>query len=341
MFHGLDASSLLPGAVLFKRYVVEEALGEGGVGIVVAARDRVLRRRVAIKCLRQVQPHSRALALRFLREARAMARLESAHTVRIFDARPGVLIMEYLHGVDVARLLKQHGRLTPREAVLLVLQACDALAEAHQLGIVHRDLKLENLFVTRRAGSESGKYIKVLDFGLSKVLSDHEQPTEGVTLTETQCVLGSVEFMSPEQSRSARDVDHRTDIWALGVILFMLLSGKNPFARRFVSEVRCAVLAGEIPDLRSLCDELPAGLEDVVARCLRVNRDERYDSIRSLARALLRYAGERRRSAYAFATQRDAESQPGEEAPSSSPIRSRIGQFFSPGKKGRAKAPFP
>jgi eukaryotic-like serine/threonine-protein kinase len=339
MFHGLDASSLLPGALLFRRYVVEEPLGEGGVGIVVAARDRVLRRRVAIKCLRQVQPHSRALALRFLREARAMARLESAHTVRIFDARPGALIMEYLRGVDVARLLNQHGRLTSREAVPLLLQACDALAEAHQLGIIHRDLKLENLFVTRRAGSETGKYIKVLDFGLSKVLSDRERPAEEVTLTETQCVLGSVEFMSPEQTRSARDVDHRTDIWALGVILFTLLSGRNPFTRRFASEVRFAVLSGEYPELRPLCDDLPAGLEDVVARCLRVNPEQRYDSIHSLAAALLPYGGARRRSAYAFVSERDATNQQQEPAPD--PVRSRIGQFFSSGRKGSAKVPSP
>lgn len=265
-----------------------------------------------------------------------MARLESAHTVRIFDARPGALIMEYLRGQDVAHLLKQHGRLTSRETVILALQVCDALAEAHQMGIVHRDLKLENLFVTCRAGSETGKYIKVLDFGLSKVLNDRVHPTDEVTLTETQCVLGSLEFMSPEQSRSARDVDHRTDIWALGVILYTLLSGKNPFARRFISEVRFAVLSGEVPDLRPLCDELPAGLEDVVARCLRVNPDERYDSIRSLARSLLPYAGERRRASYAFAAEYDAASRHGEAVPPSGPVRSRLSQFFSSGRKGRA-----
>ena len=261
-----------------------------------------------------------------------MAQLESAHTVRIFDARPGVLIMEYLRGVDVARLLKEQGRLTPREAVLLILQACDALAEAHDLGIVHRDLKLENLFVTRRAGSETSKYIKVLDFGLSKVLTDFERPADEPTLTETQCVLGSVEFMSPEQTRSARDVDHRTDIWALGVILFTLLSGTNPFARRFVSEVRFAVLSGELPDLPQTCGELPPGLQDVIARCLRVDRDERYDSVRSLAAALLPFAGERRRSAYAVVSGPPAT---GVKAPPpSAPVRSRIGQFFSGTRRG-------
>lgn len=284
-FPSLDVAAVVPGALLFGRYLVEERLGQGGIGIVVAARDRVLDRRVALKCL-HLQPPSRALAERFLREGRAMARLESAHTVRVFDAQPGVLIMECLRGLDLRRLLEQRGRLAPREAVLLILQACDALAEAHELGIVHRDLKLENLFFTQRAGSQSGGYLKVLDFGLSKLLLDSVSAES--TLTETQCVLGSLEYMSPEQSRSPRDVDQRTDIWSLGVVLFALLSGNGPFARRFASEVRFAVLSGDVPALSGV----PLGLEDVVRRCLRVDRDERYDSVRSLARDLLPYVGE-------------------------------------------------
>jgi serine/threonine protein kinase len=297
----VDTSNLEPGTVLFRRYTVEKRLGEGGVGVVVAANDSILRRRVAIKCLRQNQPQSRSLAIRFLREGRAMAQLESAHTVRVFDARPGALVMEYLRGADLSRLLAERGPLSSRQAVTFVLQACDALSEAHARGIVHRDLKLENLFLARRPGSESGVFIKVLDFGLSKVLAEHRAASDEVTLTDTQCVLGSAEFMSPEQLRSSRDVDERTDIWALGVVLFTLLAGRSPFARRFLAEVRGAVLDGNVPPLSGLCRELPKGLEKVVERCLRVEREERYRSARELAAELLPYAGERRRSIYSYA----------------------------------------
>jgi serine/threonine-protein kinase len=353
MENGIDASSLYPGAVLFNRYVVQERLGEGGVGVVVAALDQVLRRRVAVKCLRQTQPHSRSLALRFLREGRAIARLESTHTVRIFDARPGVLVMEYLRGLNLHQLLKARGAVPAREAVVLILQACDALAEAHELGIVHRDLKLENLFLTRRPGKEAGGYIKVLDFGLSKVLTEHtahddEPPTSGVTsevgeitLTSTQCVLGSAEFMSPEQSRSSRDVDARTDIWALGVILYALLTGRSPFARRFLTQVRGAVLSGEFPPLSSLCPDLPGGLDEVVSRCLRVERDARYGSIKELATALLPFSSSRRRSMYGFSTSND--STLAEEAPTQPSLLSRIGlgHLFTSHQGAKPKATLP
>jgi serine/threonine-protein kinase len=329
MAQAVDAASLCPGALLFRRYVVEERLGEGGVGVVVAARDQVLRRRVAIKCLRQTVPHSRSLAIRFLREGRAMAQLESPHAVRIFDARPGVLVMEYLRGVDLARLLTQRGCLSAREAAVLILQACDALAEAHARRIIHRDLKLENLFFTRRPGNEASGYIKVLDFGLSKVLSEHHASRDEVTLTDTQCVLGSVEFMSPEQVRSARDVDVRTDVWALGVVLFALLTGQRPFARRFMAEVRGAVLAGDFPALSGLRDDLPPGLESVVQRCLRVDREQRYESVNALAAALLPFAGERRRSLYGSLGKEPAEAAERETSPPSLLSRIGLAQLFS------------
>jgi serine/threonine-protein kinase len=262
----------------------------------MAAQDQVLRRRVALKCLRYPRPDARSTALRFLREARAMAQLESPHTVRIFDALPGVLVMEYLRGSDLGRFLRHRGAVSPRQAALLILQACDALAEAHALGIVHRDIKLENLFLTCRPGNETRGYLKVLDFGLSKVFMEPGALQDEVTVTDTQCVLGSPEFMSPEQTRCSRDVDARTDIWALGAVLYALLSGRRPFARRFIPDVRYAVLAGEFVPLNTLCDDLPVGLESIVRRCLQVNREARYESVRELAAALEPFARTPRRS---------------------------------------------
>lgn len=336
MEKGIDASNLYPGAVLSQRYVVQGRLGEGGVGVVVVALDQVLRRRVAIKCLREPQPHSRSLALRFLREGRAMAQLQSAHTVRIFDAQAGFLVMEHLRGMNLEQLLKSRGPVPAREAVVLILQACDALAEAHGLGIVHRDLKPANLFLTRRPGNEAGGYIKVLDFGLSKVLAERDSFTSEATLTSTQCVLGSAEFMSPEQSRSSRDVDARTDIWALGVILYALLTGHSPFARRFLSEVRGAVLSGEFPAMGSLCSDLPSGLDSVVNRCLCVERDARYQSIKELAAALLPFARSRRRSIYFLSASN--EPMPVEEAPSPPSLFRRIGLGHWFASRGSAKS---
>jgi serine/threonine protein kinase len=296
MDHCLDAANLCPGALIFDRYLLQERLGEGGVGIVMAAQDQVLRRRVALKCLRCPRTDARSTALRFLREARAMAQLESPHTVRIFDALPGVLVMEYLRGSDLARFLRHRGRVSARQAALLLLQACDALAEAHALGIVHRDIKLENLFLTCRPGHEARGYLKVLDFGLSKVFMDPGSAQDEVTVTDTQCVLGSPEFMSPEQTRCSRDVDARTDIWALGAVLYALLSGRRPFARRFVADVRYAVLAGEYLPLESVCDDLPVGLDSIVQRCLQLDRDARYESVKELAAALEPFAKTPRRT---------------------------------------------
>jgi serine/threonine protein kinase len=201
-----------------------------------------------------------------------------------------------LRGSDLARFLRHRGRVSARQAALLLLQACDALAEAHALGIVHRDIKLENLFLTCRPGHEARGYLKVLDFGLSKVFMDPGSAQDEVTVTDTQCVLGSPEFMSPEQTRCSRDVDARTDIWALGAVLYALLSGRRPFARRFVADVRYAVLAGEYLPLESVCDDLPVGLDSIVQRCLQLDRDARYESVKELAAALEPFAKTPRRT---------------------------------------------
>ena len=230
-------SILAPGVVLLGKYRIEGKLGVGGYGLVLRAHDDALDREVAIKILRTDLELDHENLARFLREAQSVVRLKSEHVVRIHDVgklEDGApyMVMELLHGSDLGTLLEERGRFTVAHAAELVLQACDALAEAHALGIVHRDIKPSNLFVTRR--SDESELVKVLDFGISK------SPTfEGqMSLTQTASVLGTPSYMSPEQMRSARTVDARTDIWSLGVMLYELVEGHLPFeAENFAEQV--------------------------------------------------------------------------------------------------------
>ena len=222
-----------PGDVLAGKYRVERVLGSGGMGVVVAAMHLTLQERVALKFLLPEGAKKEETVTRFLREARAAAKIKSEHVARVSDvgtleSGAPYLVMEYLDGSDLSALLRRDGPLPPRDAVEYVLQACEALAEAHAVGIVHRDLKPANLFLARHAGG--APRIKVLDFGISKLTArDPSMPPDDPSMTRTRAWLGSPLYMSPEQMRSARDVDTRTDIWALGVILYELLSGKPPF----------------------------------------------------------------------------------------------------------------
>src|SRR5688500_4451427 len=213
------------------KYVVESIIGEGGMGLVVAARHVELDQRVAIKLLLPAIAELGTAAERFRREARSAARIRSDHVCRVLDVGSlpsGVpyLVMEHLEGCDLATELERRTRLPVAEAIEWVLQACEGLAEAHSVGIVHRDLKPANLFLARR--SDGSKRIKLLDFGVSKALDDSGAGQH--KLTQTSTLVGSPLYMSPEQLSSSRDVDVRTDIWALGAVLHELLSGKPPFS---------------------------------------------------------------------------------------------------------------
>ncbi|HMG52350.1 MAG TPA: serine/threonine-protein kinase, partial [Kofleriaceae bacterium] len=212
-----------PGAVLAGRYRVDRVVGRGGMGIVVQAVHIELQQHVAIKLLLPEAIHHRDVVQRFLREAQVVGRLRSEHVARvtdlgILDGGAPFMVLEYLEGADLSRFSRS--QLTIGEIIDLVLQACEALAEAHSLGIVHRDIKLANLFVTQRA--DRTRLLKVLDFGTSK--SALAGP-----LTAVGAVLGTPAYMSPEQIRSSRSVDLRSDIWSLGVVLYRLLQGAPPF----------------------------------------------------------------------------------------------------------------
>lgn len=275
------------------------------MGYVVAAKHLQLGQMVALKFMRD-EVCTPAYKSRFLREARNTVRLKSKHVSRVLDvgALDGgapYMVMEYLEGTDLSDLLHKRGPVPVHEACEYILQACEAIAEAHGHGIVHRDLKPANLFLTR--GQTGEPVVKVLDFGVSKVLDlgveddtspggrprRHEHPDSVVT--KASDLLGSPSYMAPEQIVSARDADARSDVWSLGVILFRLTSGKAPFHATSLGELIQIIMHGPVPNLREAKPDLPEGLEHVVARCLERDREKRLSDVIELARLLAPYAG--------------------------------------------------
>jgi serine/threonine protein kinase len=280
--------ALAPGELLVGRYRLERVLGAGGMGTVFEATHLQLAQRVAIKVLLPGLCHQRDAVTRFLREARAAVQIESEHVARVMDvgiSEGGVpfMVMEYLEGLDLSFTLQEAHSLPVELAVSYVLQAADAIAEAHALGVIHRDLKPSNLFVAvRRDGS---RLLKVLDFGISKAAS--EAITGGfATRTATATVMGSPLYMSPEQVRSSKNVDPRSDIWSLGVILHELIAGEPPFRGESLPGVLASIVADPPTPLLRAKPDAPPAIADIIARCLQKDREQRYANVHELACAL-------------------------------------------------------
>jgi len=291
-----DVAGVREGEILAGKYRVEKVLGVGGMGVVVAAYHIDLDERVAIKfLLPEVLDHGEAVA-RFAREARSAVKIKSEHVAKVTDVGKlengaPYMVMEFLEGSDLSQWLSQRGALPIEQATEFLLQACEAIAEAHALGIVHRDLKPGNLFVIRRADGLLS--VKVLDFGISKSASGPGSGSAGA-MTRTSALMGSPLYMSPEQMQSSRDVDARTDIWALGVILYELLAGTQPFIADTMPELVLRVVTGPpAAGLRNRRPDVPEGLERVILRCLEKDRARRFESVGELAAALLPYAPRR------------------------------------------------
>ena len=271
--------------MLAGKYRVERVLGAGGMGIVVSAVHVQLEQRVAIKFVRDEALGNVDAVQRFLREARAAVKLKSEHAAKVLDvgtleSGAPYMVMEYLEGSDLGAVLEQHGTLTVQAAAEWIVQACEAIAEAHAMGIVHRDIKPQNLFLAKSVGGQA--QVKVLDFGVSKSLTS----SDAGKLTQTRSMLGSPLYMSPEQMRSSRDVDARADVWALGVVLYELLTKRYPFEAESMPEL-CLKVVGDPPTpILTFRADLPMAMVDVIDRCLQKDPGKRFANAAELASAL-------------------------------------------------------
>jgi eukaryotic-like serine/threonine-protein kinase len=297
MMHVASSSPVHPGQMLADKYRVERILGSGGMGVVVAARHVELNVLVAIKFLLPHVLNNPEAVARFAREARAAVRIKSEHVARVSDvgtleSGAPYMVMEYLEGTDLASYLRSRTSLPVDKALHFVLQACQAIAEAHQMGIVHRDLKPANLFLTR--GADGSDIVKVLDFGISKNI-DPDASHGTASMTTAAGALGSPTYMSPEQLTEARQVDQRTDIWALGVILFELLVGSPPFRAENLPKLFLAILHQKPPSPATKRPDLPPMLVSTILRCLEKDRDKRFPNVDAFAASLAEVAPARAR----------------------------------------------
>jgi serine/threonine-protein kinase len=292
------AAPVEAGQILAEKYRVDKVLGEGGMGVVVAATDLQLERVVAIKFLLPEYLQHKEAAQRFMREARSAVKIHSEHIARVIDINTmpngsPYMVMEYLQGADLSQVLEQRGRIPIEEAVLYVLEACDAVAEAHAYGIVHRDLKPANLFLANQADGSSK--IKVLDFGISKSTIPSNSGLDAA-LTRTSSMMGSPLYMSPEQMRSTRDVDARTDIWALGIILYELITGALPFEAQSIPELSAKILLEPPTPITRHYPGMNRELEAIVMRALEKDPKTRFASVSDFAIALLKFAPKKART---------------------------------------------
>jgi len=280
-----------PGDLIGGKYQVDEIIGIGGMGAVLGGTHLQLQQPVAIKILLPTFVRNRDVRGRFLQESRAAARLRSDHVTRTYDVgalENGLpyMVMERLEGINLADALQQDGPFEMQTAVGYVLQACEAVAEAHAAGIVHRDLKPANLFLANKPNGSS--VIKVLDFGISKTVEGAAR-TGVPALTGPHSLLGSPHYMSPEQIRDSSEVDTRTDVWALGVVLYELLSQRMPFDANSLPHLYARILSESPLQLESDGLSLPGGLTSTILACMNKSREERIADVGVLAERLAPY----------------------------------------------------
>jgi serine/threonine-protein kinase len=282
------------GQTLDGRYRLLNLLGRGGMGAVYEAEQIDTGRRVAVKVLAAAgAADSPSLVARFALEARAAGQLETPHVVRVLDAGVDAALgvpfmaMELLRGGDAQALIAERGALRSDVAVRIAAQACLGLAEAHEAGVVHRDIKSANLFLAR--GEGDSVTVKIVDFGLAKATFGAGIKPGDQGLTRTGTILGSPLFMAPEQARGARDADARSDIWSMGVVLFHLLTGRVPHDEiDGLGELLITICSEPPPRLRDVAPWIPAEIDAIVDRALRLDPRERFQSAEAMLEALFR-----------------------------------------------------
>ena len=278
------------GDVVAGRYKVEQRIGIGGMGAVVAAHHMQFGGKVALKILLPKAARDKEAIARFSREARAMFHLKSEHAAKVIEIGhlPNggpFMVMEYLEGTDLATLIARNGAFPPVEAVGLILQACEAITEAHSLGIVHRDIKPQNLFVTKRV--DGSAFVKVLDFGISKMQMHGDAH---MSLTHSSAVMGTPLYMSPEQLAASVDADAQSDVWAIGVVLYELVTGRVPYDAPSAPALYAKMLSSEPRIPTQLNPDIDPGLSAVVMKCLARDRQARCQSVAELAAMLEPFA---------------------------------------------------
>lgn len=311
------------GEIIAGKYQLERVLGRGGAGIVVRARNLDLDEPVALKFLRPEVAELPEVVARFAREAKSAVSIKNEHVCKVLDVGTlpngaPYMVMEYLEGLDLYRVMRDRGALPIADAVEYILQVCEALSLAHARGIVHRDVKPENIFLLEPA--EGLPYVKVLDFGISKAAL-----TAGVSqdsIIKTASLLGTPAYMSPEQIRATGSVDARTDIWALGIVLYEILTAKAAFSAESVPQMAAAILEQEPEPIRKLRPDIPAGLAAVIGRCLSKDRNDRPRDIAELANDLLPFAPKRSRLSVERATSVLRKTHPSDAPESRRPRRS-------------------
>lgn len=283
-----EASAIpAPGALVAERYRVGERLGEGGMGVVLAVHDERTGRDLALKLLTPLAARGADNAARFFREARAAMRIDCEHVVRVLDvgesAEGPYMLMERLVGVDLARKSEPDRKFPPAVVARWLIEASVALAHAHARGIVHRDVKLSNLFLADRPGRDPT--VKVLDFGVSKVVT-REEWERTATLTGGAALVGSPQTISPEQLRDPRDVDARADVWSLGVMWFEALTGKLPYTAETPLQMIGLLLSRDPLKLSEVATNVPLQLARVVEKALQRDRTQRWSTIDQFTDAL-------------------------------------------------------
>jgi serine/threonine protein kinase len=284
------------GSIVADRYRLDRVLGEGGMGIVYAATHTRTRKSVAIKVLRATMAEDHATRQRFLREARAACAVRHPNVVEIHDVieltdgTPPMMVMELLEGETLASRLKRESAMPVGELAALMLPVVAAVGNAHQVGIVHRDLKPDNIFLDRRRGTTD---VRVLDFGIAKLTATEGDAASSAAITGTGAVLGTPYYMSPEQVFGEKDIDHRADIWALGVILYECLAGVRPTQADNIGQVFKIVMTDAIKPIELHVPELPAPLVQLIGRMLTPDREKRPKDLREVASVLAEVAGQR------------------------------------------------
>lgn len=288
--------STIRGSANMGSYKLEKLLGKGGMGEVWSAKHRLLARPAAVKLIKAQAmgagsgstSDAATARVRFAREAQAIARLSSPHTVQLYDfgiADSGdfYYVMELLQGFTMEAMVERYGQVDPARVIYLLVQAAESLAEAHQAGLVHRDVKPANLFVCRYGMRFD--FVKVLDFGLVK---DRTRDMSNTTVTTDGTITGTPAYMAPEIALGKINIDARADIYSLGCVAFWLLTGKNLFEGETVMEVLVRHVNAKPPSIRDHVEvDLPAGLEDVILRCLAKDPDERPQTMDELIHGLL------------------------------------------------------